>query len=109
MSNYIPKEQYFSLPPRYTTKKEKIHGLHYIKMFPITKKYLVKFNKDADKYYQLLDKIINKNLKQIIQEAQNYLASYEIGNRENYSTNIDEIFRALYSEDLVNEVAITEE
>lgn len=28
-----PKNEYFPLPPRYTTRSERRHGLHYIKMF----------------------------------------------------------------------------
>lgn len=109
ISNYIPKNQYFSLPPRHTTKKEKIHGLHYIKMFPITKKYLIKFNKDKDRYYQLLDSIINKNIKQIIQEAQDHLINYENGVRLDYSTNIDRIYCALYGLNSLEEVAVAKE
>ena len=33
--NYVPKDQYFFLPPRPTNRQYRIHGLHYIKMFPI--------------------------------------------------------------------------
>ena len=35
-----PKYQYFALPPRPTTRPRNRHGLHYIKMFPVTKQYL---------------------------------------------------------------------
>ncbi len=35
-----PKDQYFALPPRPTTRPKNRHGLHYIKMFPVTKQYL---------------------------------------------------------------------
>jgi len=35
-----PKNQYFALPPRPTTRPKNRHGLHYIKMFPVTKQYL---------------------------------------------------------------------
>ena len=36
-----PKDQYFALPPRPQTRPKNRHGLHYIKMFPVTKQYLV--------------------------------------------------------------------
>ena len=32
----VPKDQYFALPPRPTTRPRCRHGIHYIKMFPIT-------------------------------------------------------------------------
>lgn len=31
----VPKDQYFALPPRPTTRPGCRHGIHYIKMFPI--------------------------------------------------------------------------
>lgn len=34
------REEYYPLPPRKTTKKGKKHGLHYAKIFPITKEYI---------------------------------------------------------------------
>lgn len=33
----VPKDQYFALPPRPTTRPNCRHGIHYIKMFPITR------------------------------------------------------------------------
>ena len=36
-----PKDQYFSLPPRPQTRSKNRHGLHYIKMFPVTKQEIV--------------------------------------------------------------------
>lgn len=41
--NYINKSLYCSLPPRKTTKSEHVHGLHFIKMFPVKNKYLKPF------------------------------------------------------------------
>ncbi|MCD8336399.1 MAG: hypothetical protein LUD18_03830, partial [Lachnospiraceae bacterium] len=35
-----PKNQYFALPPRPSTRPKNRHGIHYIKMFPVSKKYL---------------------------------------------------------------------
>jgi hypothetical protein len=109
ISKYIPKEQYFSLPPRPKTKHNEIHGLHYIKMFPIKKKFLEKFSTNKDKYYKIIVKIINKNQKKIIKEAQSYLSKYEEGRGHKYSPNIEYIFEVINSQKLFKEVATTNE
>ena len=41
-----PKNQYFPLPPRPTTRPRNRHGIHYIKMFPIKKEYLLEYHTD---------------------------------------------------------------
>ena len=41
-----PKNQYFALPPRPQTRPNNRHGLHYIKMFPVTKQYLIRYRAD---------------------------------------------------------------
>ena len=41
-----PKDQYFALPPRPQTRPKNRHGLHYIKMFPVTKQYLIRYRTD---------------------------------------------------------------
>ena len=41
-----PKNQYFALPPRPQTRPKNRHGLHYIKMFPVTKQYLIRYRTD---------------------------------------------------------------
>lgn len=101
IANYIPKDQYYSLPPRFSTKKNKIHGLHYIKMFPVHKKYLQKFHVDKDVYYQKIMGIIQKNKKQIIKEAQAYLDNYQNGIIVNYSTQIAYIYQAIHDPSFV--------
>lgn len=103
ISNYIPKEQYFSLPPRFTTNQNKIHGLHYIKMFPIQKQYLKQYVINKDSYHDLIKDIINKNIKQIIQESQKYINDYECGIKVEYATNIEGIFEALTNPKRVSE------
>ena len=42
-----PKDQYFALPPRPTTRPKNRHGLHYIKMFPVTKQYLRRYRTEG--------------------------------------------------------------
>ena len=48
----VPKDQYFALPPRPTTRPGCRHGIHYIKMFPITKSYQRRFRTEGSAYYE---------------------------------------------------------
>lgn len=50
----VPKDQYFALPPRPTTRPGCRHGIHYIKMFPITKVYQRRFRTEGSAYYETL-------------------------------------------------------
>lgn len=90
-----PKDTYFPLPPRKTTKPGHRHGLHYIKMFPIEKQYQQKFWTGKKPEYLLYQNIINKNEKQIVQECQAHLSNYEAGNRPQFSVDIDKALAAL--------------
>lgn len=94
-----PKNEYFALPPRPTTKPKNRHGLHYIKMFPVEKKYLNKYRTEGNDYAELIQNIIDKNSKQIITECQNYLFEYENDNKSEYSTNIDMLLKILKEND----------
>lgn len=89
ISASAPKNEYFALPPRPSTKPKNRHGIHYIKMFPIEKKYLNKYHTEGNEFAILIQSIIDKNSKQIISECQTYLSEYEKGNKSEYSTNID--------------------
>lgn len=42
---------------------------------------------------------VEKNIKLIIQEVQEYITNYENGTRYNYCTNIDVIFNTIYNSD----------
>lgn len=53
-----------------------IHGLHFIKMFPIKKEHMRKFHTDQDTYYAIVHKVINDNLPMIVRMAQEYLSKY---------------------------------
>ncbi len=53
----VPKDQYFALPPRPTTRPGCRHGIHYIKMFPITKAYQRRFRTEGSAYYETLQRI----------------------------------------------------
>ena len=73
----VPKDQYFALPPRPTTRPGCRHGIHYIKMFPITKSYQRRFRTEGSAYYETLQRIIDGNTKRIVSECQAYLDRYE--------------------------------
>ena len=90
-----PKNQYFALPPRPQTRPKNRHGLHYIKMFPVTKQYLVRYRIEGNNFAILIQNIIDKNSKKIIDECQQYLNLYSQGIKPAYSTNIDYLIAKL--------------
>lgn len=97
ISKTTRKENFFKLPNNRKTKQGNHHGIHFEKMFPIEKKYKVKFRQD-----EFLEKIIipfiSNNLKEIIKMAQKYLTRYENGDKTIYSTDIDRIYETLENE-----------
>lgn len=84
-----PKNQYFPLPPRSSTRPKYRHGIHYAKMFPIDKRKAHPFRTDGNIPAQRIKQIININEKQIIRECQEYLTRYEAGEHPAFSTDID--------------------
>ena len=90
-----PKDQYFALPPRPQTKPKNRHGLHYIKMFTVTKQYLVRYRTEGNSFATLIQNIIDKNSKQIVDACQRYLDLYSQGTRPTYSTDIDYLIEQL--------------
>lgn len=90
-----PKDQYFPLPTRSTTKSGYRHGVHYIKMFPIDRTKTHKFYTNG-MFYGMVKAILDKNEKQIIAECQDYLNRYEQGIRPTYCTDIDLILERLF-------------
>lgn len=84
-----PKDQYFPLPPRTTTKPKHRHGIHYIKMFPVDKSIVLRYRTSKNPNARLMKKVIDQNEKQIVLECQQYLTLYECGIRPQYSTDID--------------------
>lgn len=95
ISGYTPKQQYFPLPPNSKTKPGHRHGIHYIKLFPISKKYINNYLIDKDEYYLKLMQIIDKNEKKIISECQKYLDECSAGNKHTMTPNIDGIIDVL--------------
>ena len=90
-----PKSQYFALPPRSTTKPKNRHGLHYIKMFPVSKQYLRRYRTEGNQFATLIHKIIDKNAKTIVNDCQAYLDAYAEGYRTKFATNIDYLISQL--------------
>ena len=84
-----PKDQYFALPPRPTTRPTNRHGLHYIKMFPVSKKYLMRYRTEGNPFATLIQEIIEKRRKEIVEDCQRYLDAYADGERPQFSTDID--------------------
>ena len=60
-----PKDQYFALPTRSTTRAGNHHGLHYIKMFPVTKKYLIRYRTEGNAFATMIQSVIDKNERRI--------------------------------------------
>lgn len=90
-----PKDQYFALPPRPSTRPGNRHGLHYIKMFPITKEYQVYYRTEGNRFATLVQQIVDKNTKRIVSDCQRYLDDYAAGKRPAYSTDIDLLLELL--------------
>ena len=84
-----PKDEYFPLPTRPTTKPGNRHGLHYIKMFPITNDKLQIYHTEGNAAATLYKKIIDDNQKRIVLECQKYLDKYESGDKPKFATDID--------------------
>lgn len=84
-----PREQYFALPPRPSTRPHNHHGIHYIKMFPVKKQYLLRYRTEGNPAAMLVSAIINKNEKKIVSGCQAYLEKYERLGRQPYATDID--------------------
>ncbi len=84
----VPREQYFPLPPRRSTESTRRHGLHYIKMFPVKRNWLLKYHTESI-YSALIKSIIDLNEKIIIAACKSYLQDYEKGIIPNYATNLD--------------------
>src|ERR1035437_7371417 len=94
ISSYTDKRQYFSLPIRATTNSGHVHGLHFIKMFPVKDHYLKSFI-SRDSSHKIVTRFIVKNRDVIKQRAQTYLNKYELGSKLEFCTDIDGIYNRL--------------
>lgn len=91
----VPKSQYFALPPRPTTKPGRRHGIHYIKMFPVQKRFQRRFRTEGSRYYETLQRTIDTNTKKIVTDCQAYLDDYEKNGKPKYAVDIDRILKIL--------------
>lgn len=97
----VPKDQYFALPPRPTTKPRHRHGIHYIKMFPVERRFLQRFRTDGNPYYETVQRIVDENSKHIVTACQGYLDAYAAHGRPQYGVDIDRLI-ALLKQDRPN-------
>ena len=90
------KMMYYALPTRFKTKLGNRHGLHFRKIVPVKKsnleKYIVFENNNFDK---MIQEYIEKNIKDIIIQAQSYLDYYDKNKPLKFATNIDELMKLL--------------
>lgn len=97
ISPNTPKDTYKNLPPNKTTKKNFHHGVHYTKLFPVSKEYIDTYLIDKDDYLVMVKGILDKSTKEIVTACQNYLNEYEKGNKNPYTPDIDKIIDILDS------------
>lgn len=97
ISSKTPKVQYFQLPPRLATRASNHHGIHYIKIFPVSRHYLIRYRTDGNAFEEMIKSVIEKNQKEIIRSCQNYLDTYATGDHPKFSTDIDLLISILDS------------
>ena len=95
ISPSTPREQYFPLPNRKTTRTHYHHGLHYIKMIPVRKKYVQKYYTQGDMFSTFIEAYIKQHERKIVEQCQNYLDSYVSSEIKLFSTNIDKLLEVL--------------
>ena len=88
-----PKTHYFNLPPNNTTKPGKRHGLHYAKMFPVTKNYFNKYHVGLDQIIYINK--IKENIDKIVKAAQAYLIDYQQNGKPLHSVDIDKVLEKI--------------
>lgn len=74
-------------------------------MFPVTKEYLIRYRTEGNDFAQLLQTIIDKNTKKIVDACQSYLNQYASGQKPPYATqkppyatDIDYLLTQLFSD-----------
>ena len=85
-----PRDEYFRLPNTSRTRPRNHAGLHFIKMFPVTKQsydgYSIRTQSTRRTYMS-----IQSNMSDITKAAQDYLIRYENGQCSQYAVDIDAI------------------
>lgn len=67
-------------------------------MFPVTKEYLIRYRTEGNDFAQLLQTIIDKNTKKIVDACQSCLNQYASGQKPPYATDIDYLLTQLFSD-----------
>ena len=93
------KNTFFALPPNSRTKPGNFHGIYYVKLFPIIKKYVQPYLYEGDTFLTKVVNIIDTNDDTIIKACQDYLNEYIKGNRNAYTPDIDAIIELLDNEE----------
>lgn len=91
------KKTFFALPPNKRTRVGNYHGIYYVKLFPIDRKYIQPYLIGRNTYMQTIQAILDKpgNEREIVRACQNYLIEYEKGNKNYYTPNIDLIIEKI--------------
>ncbi len=90
------KRMYFPLPPRPQTKPKNRHGLHFRKIIPVDNQRIEKYRIFEDNLFdKMIYEYIEKHLKTIIVQAQNYLDYYYENKPLHFSTNIESLIDLL--------------
>ena len=87
----VPTSQYFPLPHNAFTQTGKRHGVHYIKLFPMDRKYVHPYKISKSAYLVMVKSILDKNESKIVNACQNYLSEYEKGQGSFMTPDIDGI------------------
>ncbi len=96
ISATTPFSQYLSLPPRSDTKNGRHCGVHYVKLFPITSKYVTKYHRPlSDIHFQAELSVLQSSERKIIRACQSYLRRCEKGYRLPITPDIDGIISIL--------------
>ena len=96
IAGYRDRNEYFALPTRKETRKGNIHGLHFIKMFPVHKQYFRKYKYPESNTNAILTRnYIKKNSSKLVAEAQNYLNMFQNGYRPQYCVDISKLYAAI--------------
>ena len=91
ISKSVSKSQYFPLPSNASTQLEKRHGVHYIKLFQMDRKYVHPYKISQSAYLVMVKNNMNKNESKIVNACQNYLNEYEKGRGNSMTPDIDGI------------------
>ena len=92
------KKNYFPLPPNNRTKPGCRHGVFYIKLFPVSSKYINPYYYNNNTFLVGIKKIIDDNAKEIVTSCQRYLERYENGDGTTFTPDINKIIDVLDNE-----------